>query len=497
MARAYLAERLATPDSMKTARDYGSHADDIRMELSAGLGELLDPDDDDHARNLVLREARELLAQRRYPIGRDQRPDENFLNLIRRAVIASHSIEMRRLDQDFTDDPGDVIFANFRDAAYPTPLSGSKRLNLREAIEKFWADDLTVDPKAAKTLVKYRASLDLLAGVLGADTMLRQVTKDHLLSYRDLISRLPPNFTKKFKNNLTLDEIAADATRRQIEPMKYKTQELHIMLMSRFFRWAEKNDYVAKSYAADIRPRARRIPDAQKRRSFTIAELNRIFSAPVFVGCKDDGRGYATPGDAVIKRSRYWAPLIALYTGMRMGEILQLRVSNVRESGAGTHFFFLTEDLAEDDGDHDFDGMQLKTYASRREVPIHSVLVQAGFLNFVSDAKSRGRLELFPEVPTAADGKKSTIFSKRFSRFLQKAGVKPDGSGNCFHMFRHTLRDALRRGRVPEEVADAVQGWSRDQNTGRSYGEGFEADTLVDDWERVSFPGLDISHLKI
>lgn len=90
------------------------------------------------------------------------------------------------------------------------------------------------------------------------------------------------------------------------------------------------------------------------------------------------------------------------------------------------------------------------------------------FLDFVKEVRNKEGDELFPEVPKATDGKEITIFSKRFSWFLKKAGMKPDGSGNCFHMFRHTLRDAIRNCGIPEEIADAVQGWARYNDQGRN-----------------------------
>lgn len=495
IARAYLAERLSTVESRKTARQYGEAAGDIRIELSAELGGLRDPDDDPVAYNTVYQEARALLKSQGYQVQTRQRLDGGFLDLVRRALAASYAIEIERLDGNFDDDPRDALFRGFSEAEYPTAATVNRRLNVQESVDKFWKDEITVEPKAAKTLVKYKAGFELLVRFLGGETLISRVSRDKLLQYRDAVSRLPSNYSKRFEATDSFEHMVAETERLRLPLMKFKTQEMYVVLMTRLFKWAANNGFISNQIALDIRPRGLKVPDAHKRRSFTIDELNAIFQAPVYTGCLDDERGYAKPGPLIIKRSRYWVPLIALFTGMRLGEILQLRVDNIRKSRLGTPFFFLTEDLAEDDEDKDFDGMELKTFASRREVPMHSLLIDAGFLEFVHRARKAGRAELFPEVPKAADGKKSTLFSKRFSRFLMKAGVKPDGSGNCFHMFRHTLRDALRRAHVSEEIADAVQGWSRDQKTGRSYGEGFEADTLAVHWEKLSLPDFRTEHL--
>ncbi|WP_327205837.1 site-specific integrase [Rhizobium beringeri] len=456
---------------------------------------MLDGNDNPHARNATINAARGVLQRRGYSVQSQNKIDQGFLDFIRRALAASYAIELDRLDGNFTDDPRDALFKDFAAAEYPTQNGTVRPMSVQEAIQKFWNDEITLEPKAAKTIMRYRACFALLARFLEPETHMRRVTRDRLLAYRDTISNMPSNYSKRFSEEASFKEMTTEAQRLGLTTMKFKTQEMYIVLMTRFFRWAANNGIVPSQIALDIRPRGLRVPDAHKRRSFTINELNAIFRAPVFTGCQNDERGYAKPGPVIIKRSRYWAPLIALFTGMRMGEILQLRVQNIRRSRAGTPFFFLTEELSEDDGDQDFEGMELKTFASRREIPVHSSLVQAGFLNFVDGVRKSGKQELFPEVRSASDGKKSTLFSKRFSRFLQKAGVKPEGSGNCYHMFRHTMRDAIRRCHISEEIADAIQGWSRDSKTGRTYGEGFEADTLATDWERLRFEGLEIDHL--
>ena len=497
LAKAYLARCLSSPDSRKTARDWGASAQDIREELSSDIGHLRDPSDSDDGRFMVQTTARNLLTWGGYDVQSRQPIDGDFLRLVRRMLIALRTIELQRLDEDFSDDPRDADLTNFKSASLSLGKARSQQLTVARAIETLWKEQIEPENKAAKTVIKYHASFNLLARYLGKDRPINEVTREDLVSYRDALMRMPSNYSKRFGEDRSFPEILAASSNEKTPLMKYKTRENYIFMMKRLFRWAAVNDYIRKDLSAGIPVGGKDVAGRSKRRPFKVSELNSIFQAPIFTGCVDDGRNYAKIGYNKPRRSRYWVPIIALYSGMRMGEILQLRVEHVRQSPMGHSFFFLTDGFGEEDGDKDFMAMQLKTFNSRREVPIHPVLIHMGFLDFVDSIKRERAGELFPEVPSAADGKKSTIFSKWFSRFLRKAGVKPDGSGNCFHMFRHTMRDAIRNCQIPEEVADAVQGWAREDDVGRNYGSGFEVDAIADVWQRLRYQGLDIDHLLL
>lgn len=499
LAKAYLAECLNDPDSRKTERQLGkSAAHDIRAELSSDLWSLSKAEDGDDGQMLVSHSAKSMLARGGYELSSKQAISKDFLEVVRSTLIALRKIELDRLDANFRDDPENAELADFKSFSFDK--IGRRKieaLTVGSAIDKLWKEQIEPERKAVKTVVKYKAAFKLLERFLGSDKPVREITRDQLVAYRDTLMRMPSNYSKKFSAGMDFPTIIAEAAEVKAPVMKFKTREAYISLMKRLFRWASVNDYMHKDISLDIPIGGKRIAGRNKRGSFEAVELNAIFSAPVFTGCVDDERNYAIPGPRRPRRSRFWLPLIALYTGMRMGEILQLRAEHVRRSPKGNPFFYLTDGFGEDDGDPDFIGIELKTSNSRREVPIHPILVEIGFLGFVADLERKGQSELFPDVPVAADGKKSTIFSKRFSRFLQKVGVKPDGNGNCFHMFRHTLRDAIRDCGISGEIADAVQGWARDEDEGRNYGRGYKVDAMADVWGQLHYEGFDHRHLVV
>jgi len=71
-------------------------------------------------------------------------------------------------------------------------------------------------------------------------------------------------------------------------------------------------------------------------------------------------------------------------------------------------------------------------------------------------------------------------------------------TGSLFHADPHALREA----RIPHEVALALGGWSSGNgNDGgevaAQYGRGYRAETLLTAIKKVSYPQLDLSHLKV
>ena len=65
-----------------------------------------------------------------------------------------------------------------------------------------------------------------------------------------------------------------------------------------------------------------------------------------------------------------------------------------------------------------------------------------------------------------------------------------------FHSFRHVFKDALTRARVHPDFTDALGGWNTIRwGASGVYGNGPSLDDLATEVEKVSYPGLDLSHL--
>jgi hypothetical protein len=183
--------------------------------------------------------------------------------------------------------------------------------------------------------------------------------------------------------------------------------------------------------------------DESSRAPFEVRELQAIFAAAVFM---KDERPKGGQGEAAC-----WLPLLALFGGERLSELTGLRVSDVAPNELiGAVAIYINEDRKA--------GRRLKTKQSERFIPVHPLLIELGFLDFVAaQAKARGAdAWLFP---LAAPGTKGTAaYSKWFGRYIGAHGVTD--TAKVFHSFRHSFIDALRVANVGDEIKHALLGWS-------------------------------------
>ncbi|WP_216367938.1 site-specific integrase [Oceanidesulfovibrio marinus] len=220
----------------------------------------------------------------------------------------------------------------------------------------------------------------------------------------------------------------------------------------------------------------------EERDPFSVDELHAIFSAPIYTGCRSE-HFWSKPGKLILKDSGYyWVPIISLFTGARLGEIIQLYVEDIREENG--ILFFDINDTGED--------KRLKTAYSKRAIPIHQSLLDMGFMSLVEKRRKQGKERLFPDLPMGEDGYYSSPFSKRFSRFLSTVGVK--SKKNAFHSFRHCFEDACRDSDISKEIMDALQGHGEEGMSER-YGRGYLLQKLNEAMQRLRYRGLALDHL--
>ena len=114
----------------------------------------------------------------------------------------------------------------------------------------------------------------------------------------------------------------------------------------------------------------------------------------------------------------------------------------------------------------------------------------------MDEQKQRGTGKLFEEVRRAPDRNYGYLLSRWFNQtFLKNAKAKT--SKKSFHSLRHSFRDALRRARTPQDAVDQLGGWNSNGRaaTSENYGDGLRLSDLALEVERISYPGLDLSHL--
>ena len=343
-----------------------------------------------------------------------------------------------------------------------------------------------------KTLLRKRGELREFLEIAGDKPVTAYGQVDGV-RFKDVQLSLPIYRQKAPFKGLTLVEAAKTtsdlrADGGKVELLNPITINDKIGTISLFFEWARSRNSTVINPLADQRiQRSKNKRKGKKRHPWTIEELNRMLAAPIYTGCRSE-RFWHQPGNVVLDRSaKYWVPLIALFTGMRLGEIIQLQVADVRRLDDVEYFDVTPGGIDMDDdesGDAD-EEKSLKTASSRRGIPIHNTLIELGFGKFLQFRRASGEKRLFPEFERAKDDASwSKQFSKHFKRFRESIGVTRRGVK--FHSLRHNVEDALRNANVRKEVRDAIQGHG-ENGVSREYGSGYYVKTLGEALQKLAY----------
>lgn len=232
-----------------------------------------------------------------------------------------------------------------------------------------------------------------------------------------------------------------------------KTINRYLAALGGFCEWLLANDFIREDVMRGMYLEV----DRKKKTVFPYSadQLRTIFASPLFHKCAGDEREHEN-GKVEIRDWRYWIPLIAIYSGARLGEIAQLRIADVRQLH-GVWIFHITE---EGEG-----GKSVKTEGSQRVVPVHSKLIQMGFLKFHARQAAFGD-KLFPEMKPDARGYISGTASTFFNDYFRNIGVKTDRSRN-FHSLRHNVADAFRSVGYLDEEHGVLLGHTKASTTGK------------------------------
>ena len=211
--------------------------------------------------------------------------------------------------------------------------------------------------------------------------------------------------------------------------------------------WAVEKRLLANNVAHAVKVR---VPKKVKLRDrdFSQDEARKILEATLcdFTSCNVHER-----------LARRWIPWLCAYTGARVNEISQLRGSDVKRIGEiGT--LHITPDAG-----------TVKN-GETRQVPIHSHLIEQGFIRVSQSASS---MPLFYDVSRITrPGIANRYYKKVGERLrdwirLEVGLADPNVQPN--HGWRHTFKTRAIDAGITERVADAIQGHAP-RSVGQAYG---------------------------
>lgn len=252
------------------------------------------------------------------------------------------------------------------------------------------------------------------------------------------------------------------------------TQNKELRWLRALFNFAVEREWMQRNPARSLRvkePAARdqRVPftDSDLRVLFGAALSKAVVARPIGSAAKGAGQG-----EPVYMPERYWGLLLGLYSGLRCGEVIRLR----------------TADVAEVDGvlclvvEPEAEGV-LKTTSSRRQVPVHSHLIELGLADFVEEQRAAGQVQLFSRAMTLK--RPEATLSNWFRRYRHAQGISE--KKKPFHSLRHTFRQRLSDADVQDSKVSDLMGHSDGSMTHGRYGSRASVARLRDAIERLDF----------
>jgi len=402
-------------------RDYRDRSWDGLYAATDPPGRSFDDVDMDYVRPFIADEGRtaQFLAGKGLQLDLPSR--DMFLDYVSRDFFAALDMLVRRADGDFSDD-------------YPNRFPkqgegvGDPDLTPWKLFEKWVAE---VAP-AASTIDRWRAVFQKL----NADFPKMPA------------AALQPEGMHEWAKGLMNAERAAVTVR-----------DVWVIACRTIFAWAVEAKHVTRNPFTGWRIRVPKKKRTRESKAFTKDEITTILKAAmkIEVRTKMDG-------------AKRWCPWLAAYTGARMGELTQLRGS----------------DLFEEDGiwaiNISPEAGTVKT-SNARSVPLHEHLIKQGFVRF---AKASGDGPLFYNAPKSKTKDETTVEKakddptnpkrpravkarERIAAWVREIGVTdPELQPN--HAWRHTFKKIGDRADMPEKMLDALCGHAQ-VSEGRKYGQ--------------------------
>lgn len=348
-----------------------------------------------------------------------------------------------------------------------SPVAHAKDVSgplLSELTAKYLAEKQAKGNCDQGTIEANQRYFDMFLELLG-DVPVQAITRDQLVDCLNKMKRIPsrreimPEYRgKSIKELLELDSVP--------KPLGVQTIKNHMSTLSSCFKWAVLNGHMTINIAEGLIPKDKR-SNREKRQPNTREHLQALTDS-LYSRQKTQGKS----------PDRWLIPLVALFAGMRIEEICQLKKNDVKPID-GVWCFDIYQD-----GEN-----SVKTDNSERIVPVHPKLIELGFLGYHQNVDHE---QLWPRLKRI-NGKLSHKWGQWFQSF-NKRYVTNDGRF-VFHSLRHNFVDGLKQQGIQEQVIAEMAGRSRGSITMDTYGEKYGAEVLCEALQKLDY-GIDLSPLK-
>ena len=274
------------------------------------------------------------------------------------------------------------------------------------------------------------------------------------LGYNDL-NKITKEDAKRLKEHITI-------TKKSLSSSKFfspTTINCYIRHYNELIKYAVDEFDLNPHYLLKPLPKSEAKQTETQRDSFDDETLTKVFLREEYLKNRYSLKEFP----------KFWIPLISLYSGFRVNEIAQLEINDIYKDTKTKHYCFRIN-VEENDKNK-----RVKTKNAKRIVPIHSKLIEMGFITFWQQIKKLKNYryewcknEADKEIKTHSRGKTGTYkceynennlfftlnhtqkgyggkISSWMNRYLQKHQLnKTDlGKSLVLHGFRHTFISAI------------------------------------------------------
>jgi integrase len=350
------------------------------------------------------------------------------------------------------------LLARFDGEDVPTPEINHTRYMIFDVVD----DYLEWYPKQKKAaMFKKLMTVMSLFKLMVSNKPIADFCQTDVIFFMETLQKLPPrwnDFCRKM--HVTPRQLAT----MNVGEISLKTyQDSYKAAFGPFLEWAssywQDRGFPTTLSVSTVPYLGSRDESENSQRSFTKSELYRLF-------CGSEMRQMAENPELDYK---FWLPHLGLFTGARITELCQLNPQVDIRRDAETGIWFL--DINEQSESDSKVKKTVKTKSSRRRVPIHSTLIELGFLDYVNRVARTSR-RLFPGF-SPVQGNAGAKAGKWFIEFIAELGLRDETKGARLvgsHAFRSTLLN--RAANLGVINAEAITGHASNMTGLRSVSDG-------------------------
>lgn len=313
---------------------------------------------------------------------------------------------------------------------------------LSKVLDAFCKSHLPQVLTSAKEIERMRAGIALLIEFEG-DFSIGAVDSERLRHFRDVHLACMPAHENRVRSKYgtkTMAESIQAVAGMDWPLMSPDQRDTRMEWIARMFRWAHEQKWITDDPCTGLRKesvltKAERVlaqVGQSRREAFTDEEVSKIFSAQWFLS----GSGEKTKAGTyrTFQPFHYWLPLLGLFTGARINELAQLHLNDIGQDGSVWYI----------DINRKTPDKSLKNNWSARKVPLHSQLVELGFIEWCKELRGAGFQRVFPELSWNSTNRYAKEPIRVMSQHLESLGMPRDGT-KVFHSFRHGINNALQK----------------------------------------------------